>query len=382
MTTKKGLAVYKVYQLKIQGQHDYFSRLFTEAKWWTNFILAGENLKAFDTKQKIALVKRGENFEVEPLTALSSQMRQMLHQRLLDNVKGLATKKKKGAKVGRFKFKPFVNSIPLSNQTFRLKKSVKFQACKKAFRVCGHRQLPENPNIRCGELIRKPSGIYLSVTVKVPDKTTEKQGFIGVDMGIKDCLTFHDGTKVNFSSPVLEKRIRQAHKSISRKQKESKNRHKAKKKLRRLEECLYNQKKDATNKLINKLKPYTVCFQDELIKQWHSGLFGKQVQGSILGQVKAALKQDTANLCLDSSLPTTQLCPECGKLNKHGLEARVYTCQCGYSKHRDKHSANNMLILSGRDTASAEKVSDVFSILQSIVSTQLSVKQESYAYKA
>lgn len=370
--------MYKVYHLKLQGKHSYFSRLFAEAKWLVNFMLASEDLKAFDTRQKLVTVKRGENLETEHLTNLSSQMRQGLYQRLFDDIKGLAAKKAKGGKVGRLKFKPFVNSIPLKNQTFKLNGRLKLQGCKQTFRVCGAKQLPDNPNIRCGELIRKPSGIYLSVTVEVPDEKTEKSGYIGVDMGIKDCLTFHDGTTVNFASPELTKQIRQAHKEISRKQKGSKNRDKARAKLRRLEERLANQKKDATNKLINKLKPHTVCFQDELVKQWHSGLFGKQVQSSILGRIKAALKKDTANLEIDSRLPTTQLCPECGTLNKHGLEARVYSCACGYTMPRDKHSANNMLILSGTDSASVERVEDLFGVLCGIQSRQLVLKQESH----
>lgn len=370
--------MFKVYQLKIQSKDSYFSRLFAEAKWWTNFMLDSDDLKAFDTKQKVVTVKRGEVFEVEALTNLSSQMKQGIYQRLLDDIKGLAAKKRNGSKVGRLKFKAFVNSVPLTNQTFKLNGRLKLQGCRQTFKVSGTKQLPENPNIRCGGLIRKPSGVYLSVTVKVPDVEIEKQGFVGVDMGIKDALVFHDNTTVNFSSPNLERKIKKAHKSISRKKLGSANRKKARLVLRKLEEKLNNQKKDATNKLINKLKPHTICFQNELIKQWHSGLFGKQVQHSILGRFKAALKKDTANLELDSKLPTTQFCPKCGSLNKHHLSKRIYTCDCGYEKPRDQHSAENMLILSGVDSAIVEKVSDVFGLLKSIQSAHLSVKQESY----
>ena len=377
VTTKWSLAVFKVYQLKIQSKdNSYFSRLFAEAKWWTNFMLSAEDLKAFDTKQKLVTVKRGDDLEVEKLECLSSQMRQGIYQRQFDSIKGLAAKKKQGKKVGRLKFRAFVNSIPLKNQTFKLNGRLKLQGCKRTFRVCGAKQLPENPDIRCGELIRKASGIYLSVTVKVPDEKIKKQGFVGLDMGIKDALVFHDGTSVNFSSPELERKIRKAQKNVSRKKLGSNNRRKAILAKRKLEEKLFNQKKDVVNKLINKLKPHTVCLQDELIKQWHSGLFGKQVQKSILGRIKSALKRDTDNLVLDSRLPTTQFCPDCGSLNKHDLSKRTYVCGCGYTKPRDKHSALNMLTLSGKDIAFVEKVVSLSAVLQSIQSKHLSVKQE------
>ena len=49
---------------------------------------------------------------------------------------------------------------------------------------------------------------------------------------------------------------------------------------------------------------------------------------------------------------TTQACPECGCLTKHGLDKRKYRCeQCGYENpDRDIHSANMMVLLSGYGT--------------------------------
>lgn len=48
---------------------------------------------------------------------------------------------------------------------------------------------------------------------------------------------------------------------------------------------------------------------------------------------------------LDRSVPTTQQCPNCGALNKHSLDKRMYSCPCGYSMDRDIHAANNMIQL-------------------------------------
>ena len=48
---------------------------------------------------------------------------------------------------------------------------------------------------------------------------------------------------------------------------------------------------------------------------------------------------------LNRSVPTTQYCPDCGALNKHGLDKRVYSCSCGYNMDRDTHAAMNMINL-------------------------------------
>ena len=43
--------------------------------------------------------------------------------------------------------------------------------------------------------------------------------------------------------------------------------------------------------------------------------------------------------------PTTQLCPNCGQMNRHDLSERIYHCSCGYTNDRDVHAATNMLRL-------------------------------------
>ena len=55
---------------------------------------------------------------------------------------------------------------------------------------------------------------------------------------------------------------------------------------------------------------------------------------------------------LESSVPTTQTCPECGCLTKHSLDKRVYHCNhCGFENpDRDVHSARMMVLLSGYGT--------------------------------
>ena len=85
--------------------------------------------------------------------------------------------------------------------------------------------------------------------------------------------------------------------------------------------------------------------QDEQISNWHKGLFGKQVQHSCLGTVKTKLKLLPQTVVLDKWIPTTKLCPSCGKLLDLNLVDRTVKCNCGHVEDRDIHSAKNMIII-------------------------------------
>ena len=84
-----------------------------------------------------------------------------------------------------------------------------------------------------------------------------------------------------------------------------------------------------------------------LVMQVHKQ-FGKQVQHSCMGLVKAKLKLLPQTVVLDRMIPTTKLCNTCGKLNSLSLDQRVYTCECGYKEDRDIHAAKNMLAIKNK----------------------------------
>ena len=98
-------------------------------------------------------------------------------------------------------------------------------------------------------------------------------------------------------------------------------------------------------------------FQDENISEWKKKKrskktvkkvncfsFGKQIQSSYLGRVKAKLVslENDKSFKISKWSPTTKFCPECGCLNKIGLDERIYHCDCGYSYDRDVHAAKNV----------------------------------------
>ena len=86
-------------------------------------------------------------------------------------------------------------------------------------------------------------------------------------------------------------------------------------------------------------------------------LFGRTVQHSILGLVKAKLMKCERVTVLPSSAPTTKYCPNCGKFKKDiKLSDRIYNCDCGYSEDRDIHAARNMILLGKQNTCGTQGI--------------------------
>ena len=95
------------------------------------------------------------------------------------------------------------------------------------------------------------------------------------------------------------------------------------------------------------LKNYDfIAIQDEMIAGWHHGIFGKQVQHSAMGFIKAKLKTSSKVHVVPRSFPSTQKCPVCGKNTKHKLSERSYHCaHCGY-EHPSRDVKAAAMILS------------------------------------
>jgi probable transposase len=202
------------------------------------------------------------------------------------------------------------------------------------------------------------------------------------NLKIKDQLTFSNGVKVNFYLEESEQ-LKGLMRKLSRQTKGSNQYKQTLNRIKRIYEHLNNKKNDVANKLNSVLKQnYIVCFQDELLNSWkrtkskHRFSFGRQVQHGILGRVKDKLKKNSSNVMLESSVPTTQSCPECGCLTKHSLDKRKYHCEhCGYeNSDRDIHSAKNMMLLSGygtyrslnTDTVSTNKLVSLLANLENV----------------
>ncbi len=351
----------RVFEVKVdlsrmsKSQRNDVNALFREAKWFRNAYLADNGLS---DKSRSVKVKVKDVFEERELTLLGSQIKQSIISEVKDSIRGLAMLKEKGHKVGALKFKSVCNCVNLKqfHVTYDIDKDrsrIRVQGIRKPFKVRGLEQIPDDAEIANAKFIRKASGLYFHITCYVPKEEKHiPHRSVGIDFGISDNLVFSDGREpVNICVPEskgTKLASRRMNKALSHNGNQKSNNHyKRKNKVRKAYEKDKNRRKDLANKAVHEiLNNYDfIAIQDEMIHNWHKGIFGKQVQHSAIGVIKEELKNSSGVYVVSRDFPSTQICPECGKLTKHPLKMRSYTCQyCGYHHpSRDEKAAGSIL---------------------------------------
>jgi len=343
---KRKSQVCKTYEVKVDKSSlskeklEHLSRLFLEAKWWYNHILSQEDVFKIDCKvRKVKVMNKDKQFEERQLIKLSCSMKQMLHKIIISNIKSLSKNKKNKRKVGRLKFKSVLTCIPVRsyiNNSF-----IRIERLKKHFKVNGLEQISKDCEITTTNLLRLHSDYYFHITTFQNKKEQVKtRQYIGIDLGIKDSLSFSNGVKIDVNIKE-SKNIKKTQQQLSKKQKHSRNRFKTKLKLQKAYEKRDNQKKDITNKIVSYLNTDFdhICVQNDNISVWQR-LYGKKINSSIIGRTLSKLKLLPKTIIVDRFFPSTQLCPYCNCKTKLCLSERVFKCSnCGFEEDRDTKSA-------------------------------------------
>lgn len=360
--------VCRVFELKVSIRHnpksvfEKMSQCFKEAKWVINDMLSiskdNHDNSMFDYKytehRDVVHYDKDKNPVTSSITLPSVLHKATVAQKKTDIV-NLAKAKSHGRKIGALKFKRKVDCIPIITGSTHI-----IDGCRitipgfKKIRVNGLNQLHqfEQFELADAKLVRKASGYYVKISIMLPKssrKPTNRE--VGLDFGIKDSITTSNGDKYNCKVQESEY-LKYLSKMLNRHktEKDSKRRWRCKCQLAREYERLANRRKDLANKIYHRLVTgYDVIyFQDEQIKNWHKGLFGKQVQSSCLGTLKqrlVALEASGRSFKISKWEPTTKLCPVCGCINHPTLADRIYKCDCGYTMDRDTHSARVVLMI-------------------------------------
>jgi len=354
-----------VFELKVDISHlnlkerEALKMFFVEARWLYNDILSTENPFKYDYKNiKVHVLNKDKVKEERELKYLPAKNRQDVLYKLKDSIKGLSVLKKTGKRVGKLKFKSEYNTIDLSQYgvTHKItgRNRIKINGIKRPLRVRGLAQLLKYDNLDYANarLVKKSSGYYIKFTCykditskNIPHFPQMKSPHIGIDMGIKSTITTSNGDKYDISIRESE-RLKRLSRKMNRQVKGSKNRWKTRINLRKEYESLSNRRKDKANKIVSKLltENQMVVMQDENIKGWHKGLFGKQVQHSALGNIKAKLKLSKQVIVVRQSFPSTKQCYRCGNSYDIELSERTYCCPvCGLTEDRDVKSAKSLL---------------------------------------
>ena len=358
--------VCKVYECKIiekrlnKRQKEELQMLFVEGKWFYNHVLAmkknGIKFRDINTTniKDVCHFDKDGNEVISQLHHLSSQQKQAIVTRMISNEKTIfALIKNKFQNHGQLQFKSELTCIPLkqygNTYSFKSANKVRISGISGTLLVRTGNQLQNVDELANANLIKKPDGYYLKVTAFInKENFNEKQKNgkeIGLDFGIKSNITTSEGEKIDVSIGESG-RLKKLQRQLSRRVKGSNNRHKTINLIQREYLKLSNKKIDKANKIVHKLKAYScIVIQDEQIANWHKGQFGKQVQHSGMGLVKAKLKALPQTIILDKWIPTTKWCPVCYMKHDISLNERTYVCDCGYSLDRDIHSAKNMLAI-------------------------------------
>jgi putative transposase len=224
-------------------------------------------------------------------------------------------------------------------------------------RLVGTRDIETFPvkQIKRVRIIRRADGYYCQFGVQT-DRTIEHIStgkVVGIDVGLKAYYTDSEGRTVENPRHYrkAEKRLKRLHKRLSRTQKKSANRKKARQRLAKGYLKVQRQREDFARKQANALVTShdVIAFEDlkiaNMVRNRHlSKSISDAAWGTFLRWVKYyAMLHDIPVVAVAPHF-TSQDCSACGALVKKSLSVRTHICTgCGVVLDRDHNAALNIL---------------------------------------
>ena len=253
-------------------------------------------------------------------------------------------KKRKSNQSARFR----IGGFKVNQQTILLAKIGKMK-------IKWSRPLPSQPS---SVTITKDSAdrYFVSFVVEIqPQQLPKTDKNCGIDLGIIDFATFDNGEKVKAPKPLKKrlKRLRKLQRNLSRKQKGSKRREVARKKVAKLHAKIKDARTDFLHKLSTKVikKNQLIALEDLNV----SGLVKNRKLARAISDLGwrsfRAMLEAKAEIygrdlrVIDRWEPTTQKCSCCGKKGgKKELSIREWICLfCNTIHDRDINASKNIL---------------------------------------
>lgn len=233
-------------------------------------------------------------------------------------------------------------------------KNVKFRCSEKYAQYLQK----HHDNIRQATLAKLPCGEYhLSILVDgdLTRKVKETNTAVGIDIGIKDFVITSDGEvfdNLHFKKSETKK-IKRLQRQLSKKQKGSNNRKKARIRLAKLYKKINDRKQYYLHSVSNSLidENQVICMEDlnvkgmiknhnlaESICEMNFGAFRRMLEYK-------AQWYNRKIVFVDRFYPSSKTCHNCGYVNKNlTLKDRQWICpQCGEVIERDYNAALNIL---------------------------------------
>ena len=262
------------------------------------------------------------------------------------------------AKYPTFKKKRNGGSAEFTKSAFKFRNGQVFLAkCSEPLPIRWSRELPKGATPTTITVKLSPAGrwtVSLLVDVEIeplPPCSNE----IGVDLGVTSLVALSDGEKIANPKGFNAKRrkLKKAQKALSRKQKGSNNRHKARLKVAKVHQEIADARKDFLHKLTIRLvrENQTIAVEDLALKNM---VKNRKLALSITDASWGELVRQLEYKCdwygrtlvkIDRWFPSSKRCGKCGHIvEKLPLNIREWDCpNCGAHHDRDINAAQNIL---------------------------------------
>lgn len=372
--------MHRVHKIKLdptQEQAIYFARACGVARFAFNWALAAwkEEYEAGGKPNEAALRKRLNSVKAEEFPWMS-EVTKVAPQNAIKNV-GLAfqhffRRVKQGGKPGypRFKRKGVHDSFRADNGP-KDARSNAVECAGPTIKLprCGVVRMRESLRFDgrtlAATVSRMADGWYVAILVDTSDCLSGPldRGTVGVDLGIKELATLSTGEVVPALKPhrAEHARLTRLSRSLSRKQKNSSNRAKAKTKLAKLHLRIARVRTDALHKLTHKLATEfaTIAIEDLNVKgMMRNRHLARSIADAGFAEFRRQLEYKAAMTgavvyVAARFFPSSKTCHSCGTIHPMKLSSRVMVCECGNVMDRDLNAAINLKINAASSAVSA-----------------------------